>query len=360
MCLSLKEPRHKIKSSLPVSNTLPPNSRSNGTAVYWDWPGPISTILIWDQPHGIWVSELEYAACAVNISRAVCEVDVLTRLQHVVEATATFMASFLSYSTIDHKYHVGPPVAGAAEKGQAGQESAQQISDPTFELTQFAVTLTVANKWRVRLGKPKNNTWAEMVQKLAPAPLTTIPPPVSSKGAYLVAVGKACQAAGHTVRFDKGQLRTGENLCLDIAHRDPDRHWILLPTACTSSQTQQRIHSTNSSEQVTNFHFESSTGDCLVVLEADRYTRVGVWSCDEDITSRQRWDLNISTGSVLISQKGEVSTLCMAQRTPPDPFQSPQMIYNQNAVSAPLHTITHTTSLVRSSPTLYSAPIYSS
>jgi hypothetical protein len=24
-----------------------------GTAVYWDWPGPISTILIWEQPHMI-------------------------------------------------------------------------------------------------------------------------------------------------------------------------------------------------------------------------------------------------------------------------------------------------------------------
>ena len=56
-----------------------------------------------------------------------------------------------------------------------GAANAQLISDPTFELTQFAVTLSVANEWRVRLGQPKNDTWAEMVAKLAPAPLTPAP-----------------------------------------------------------------------------------------------------------------------------------------------------------------------------------------
>ena len=86
------------------------------------------------------------------------------------------MASYLSYDAADGRYHVGPPVAGAAERGQQGS-LAQRISDPTFELTQFAVTLTVANEWRARLGQQPNASWARMVSLLAPAPLMREPSP---------------------------------------------------------------------------------------------------------------------------------------------------------------------------------------
>ena len=52
-----------------------------GTAVYWDWPGPISTILIWEQPHMVLVPELEYTSCVTNQTRASCRRDVLARLK---------------------------------------------------------------------------------------------------------------------------------------------------------------------------------------------------------------------------------------------------------------------------------------
>jgi hypothetical protein len=54
---------------------------SIGTAVYWDWPGPISTILIWEQPHMVWVPELEYTSCATNHTRIACQSDVVARMK---------------------------------------------------------------------------------------------------------------------------------------------------------------------------------------------------------------------------------------------------------------------------------------
>ena len=97
--------------------------------------------------------------------------------RRVVDATARMMASYLSYNSTEDLYHVGPPVAGAAESGMDCKGfRCQRVSDPTFELTYFRVALTVANEWRTRLGQPANATWARMAQRIAPAPLITAPP----------------------------------------------------------------------------------------------------------------------------------------------------------------------------------------
>ena len=128
------------------------------------------------QPHMIWVPELEYVGCSVNVTKAPCEQEVLQRLKTVVDATARMMASYLSYDTTDRVYRVGPPVAGAAEGGMDCRGmKCQRVSDPTFELTQFAVTLSIANEWRARLGQPKNQTWALMATSMAPAPTIQAP-----------------------------------------------------------------------------------------------------------------------------------------------------------------------------------------
>eukprot|EP01044_Picomonas_judraskeda_P030023 COSAG03_NODE_10631_length_638_cov_0.892393_1_plen_76_part_10 len=76
MSIGARWPKATGRPNPRYSNTLPPSTLSNGTAVYWDWPGPISTILIWEQPHMVWVPELEFTACATNHTRSSCEADV--------------------------------------------------------------------------------------------------------------------------------------------------------------------------------------------------------------------------------------------------------------------------------------------
>jgi hypothetical protein len=336
------------------SNTLPPSQRSNGTAVYWDWPGPISTILIWDQPHAIWVSELQYQACAVKDGRTrlACEAETLQRLRHVVHLTATFMASYLSYDAADGKFHVGPPVAGAAESGQQGS-SAQSISDPTFELTQFAVTLTVANRWRARLGQPPNATWAHQVSQLAPAPQVSAPssaaPSPLLSGAALGAFGsEICPNGTRAVTFSMGVLRTAEgDLCLDTAHLGTTEYQ-LLPTRCDAeSETQQWIHPTNHSHPQTNLHLKSvHDGRCLAVWNGGKgiggIDGVGIWNCGTDDPSGQGWNVDATTSIVSSRDKGS-AVLCMASlhlpSTPPaGPSPPPWMIYNQNAACTGAYT----------------------
>jgi hypothetical protein len=83
------------------------------------------------------------------------------------------MASYLSYHPGTDDYHIGPPVAGAAEDHQdcAGTPmQCQHVTDPTFEITQFAVTLTIANEWRTRLGEPLNETCVPQIIT-PPAPM---------------------------------------------------------------------------------------------------------------------------------------------------------------------------------------------
>ena len=331
------------------SNTLPPSKMSNGTAVYWDWPGPISTILIWDQPHSIWVSELQYQACVVNHTRFACEAETLHRLKHVVDATATFMASYLSYDATDGHFHVGPPVAGAAESGQQGSH-AQSISDPTFELIQFAVTLTVANQWRVRIGQTPNATWTKMVSQLAPAPLITKPstPMLRTNGAVLAPVGGLCPDGTQAVTFSQGALRTADGLCLDTDHVGKTEYQ-LLPTKCDAeSATQQWIRPTNASQPQTNLHLKSvQDGRCLAVWNGgkgkDGADGVGVWKCGVDDPSGQGWDVDAATSVVSSRDRGS-SLLCMASLHPPPPLPLPgprppaSMIYNQNAACTGAYT----------------------
>ena len=88
------------------------------------------------------------------------------------------MASYLSFNETEDLYHVGPPVAGAAESGMDCKGMrCQRVSDPTFELTYFRVGLTVANEWRKRLGQAPNSTWVRMVARIAPAPEIHPPSP---------------------------------------------------------------------------------------------------------------------------------------------------------------------------------------
>ena len=239
------------------------------------------------------------------------------------------MASYLSYNATEDLYHVGPPVAGAAEKGMdcRGMQC-QRVSDPTFELTYFRVGLTIANEWRKRLGQTLNQTWANMAARIAPAPQMRLPssqPPNHGHGAF---VSESGCGNGSAVQFVAGQLKTAGGLCLDTAHLDPGKEFQLLPAMCSeTSTTQQWTRPDNRKENTTYLHFKSvQDGRCLAVFNGGTGAGVGIWSCGPDNPSGQGWDVDAQ--GMVTSRDAGSPTLCQAPITPSAP--DPSVVYNQN------------------------------
>ena len=90
--------------------------------------------------------------------------------------------------------------------------------DPTFELTQFAVTLTVANSWRERAGVPLNTTWQRMVARLAPRPEMYVAPTPSVNGSVSVSIA---QHFDHTFQT----MRIVVRMATATAHVSHAFHW---------------------------------------------------------------------------------------------------------------------------------------
>ncbi len=242
------------------------------------------------------------------------------------------MASYLSYNETEDLFHVGPPVAGAAEIGMdcTGMRC-QRVSDPTFELTYFRVGLTIANEWRKRLGQPSNQTWTRMVARIAPAPQMHPPPsqhPSHGAGAF---VSESGCGNSSTVQFVAGRLKTADGLCLDTSHTDRDREFQLLPAACSKTAlTQQWTRPDNPKDKATYLHFKSvKDGRCLAVFDGGTATGVGIWACGPDNPSGQGWDVDAQ--GVVTSRDAGSPSLCQAAVTLPTPpdMHSPT-VYNQN------------------------------
>ena len=142
--------------------------------------------LIWNQPHAIFLSELEYRAASSDAERH----QVLERYADVVNASAVFMADFArggragNVSTGYH-YQLGPPIMSSSEHGDKlqlpigcgaeGNPCLGWVYDPTYELTYFKYGLHVAMEWDKRRGVPPNNDFLEIYEGLDPAP--TVPSP---------------------------------------------------------------------------------------------------------------------------------------------------------------------------------------
>lgn len=120
-------------------------------------PSSVGSFLIWQQPHFIYMTELVY--------RAKKDKAVLEKYKDLVFATADFMASYPSYDTKNKKYNLGPGLIPAQECFDA-----VTTFNPTYELAYWHWALSIAQKWRERLGMPRKKRWDEVMQNLAPLP----------------------------------------------------------------------------------------------------------------------------------------------------------------------------------------------
>jgi hypothetical protein len=123
-----------------------------------DSPSPIGPLLIWQQPHPIFYSEL----CYLSRPRR----ETLERYRPIVFESADFMASFAVRDSTTNRFVLGPPLIPAQEN-----HPPRETWNPTFELAYWDFGLSLAQTWRLRLGMKRNNKWDEVLNALSPLPI---------------------------------------------------------------------------------------------------------------------------------------------------------------------------------------------
>ena len=119
-------------------------------------PSNTGSFLIWQQPHYIYLAEEMYRA---NPSS-----ETLKAYSEQVEATAEFMADFVTYDTKQKSY-----ILKGATAMQECMTKDISFNHP-FELAYWQYGLKVANRWRERQGKTRNAKWDDIIAHLAPLP----------------------------------------------------------------------------------------------------------------------------------------------------------------------------------------------
>ena len=114
-------------------------------------PSSVGSFLVWQQPHIIYLAEL--------LRRGGCDTDEFADL---VDETARFMASFATYDTIGQRY-----VLRGVIPAQETLRAAETVNPP-LELSYWHFGLTVARQWRLRRGLPRETSWDDIIDSLAP------------------------------------------------------------------------------------------------------------------------------------------------------------------------------------------------
>jgi hypothetical protein len=115
-------------------------------------------LIVWNQPHPIHLAELLYRAQPTPAT--------LERYRELVFATADAMASMLAWDDTGRRWVLGPPLWIAQEiHDQAAS------MNPTYELSYWSTALEIAQRWRTRLGLPRNGDWDEKVKHLSALPI---------------------------------------------------------------------------------------------------------------------------------------------------------------------------------------------
>jgi hypothetical protein len=135
----------------------PKMTTTYGDAIGRESPGTPTCLLIWQQPHPIFLAELDYQA---HPSRRT-----LVKWREVVHESAVFMASF-AHREPSGRYVIGPPIMCCNERNPSAT-----TMNPAFELSYWRFGLRVAQQWRERLGEAREPHWDEVLDGLAELPV---------------------------------------------------------------------------------------------------------------------------------------------------------------------------------------------
>ena len=156
----------------------PPAWAPPGDLLLWESFNKINPILQWNQPHMIWLADVQVRA--INASQgAAAAAAAAARLAPLVFATADYLASAPFFNESSGNFELGPPLLGGEEFGDY-----YVISRPTFETVYFAYALDVANDWRAALGLPAEPAWANVSAQMRNLPLDPAEPAGEPKYAF--------------------------------------------------------------------------------------------------------------------------------------------------------------------------------
>ena len=127
-------------------------------------PSNTGSFLIWQQPHYIYLAEEMY--------RANPSAETLKTYADNVEATAEFMADFVTPVPVRSGSRATKHYALIGATAMQESMSKDFSYNHPFELAYWRYGLSVANEWRERMGKPRHAEWDEIVNNMAPLPLT--------------------------------------------------------------------------------------------------------------------------------------------------------------------------------------------
>jgi len=160
-----------LEKSFPFYTRILPKAQAQAKSQGYEgarWPkcvGPsgdpaptyLESFLIWQQPHPIFYAELAY--------RSHPDRQTLEKYSELVFETARFMASFPVLDKKRGQYMIGPPFADAAEIYFSDHDHQW---NPTFETAYWHWGLETAQRWRERMGLPRDTKWDDIIARLAP------------------------------------------------------------------------------------------------------------------------------------------------------------------------------------------------
>lgn len=123
-----------------------------------DSPSPIATLLIWQQPHIIYMLELVYQYKKST--------KFLERYWEIVKETADYMTDLAVFNEGTGKYDLVSPLIPAQEA-----HDPLNTKNPTFEVEYWHFTLQIAVKWAKRLNKLEcTHRWDQVAANMADLP----------------------------------------------------------------------------------------------------------------------------------------------------------------------------------------------
>ncbi len=122
-----------------------------------DSPSPIATLLVWQQPHILYLLELVYETRKGK--------DFLEKYRDCVYETAEFMADYVFFNTYTETWNIEGPVIPVQEEHRP-----EDVKNPAFEVEYWRFGLHIAAEWLERLGEKSPAQWTCVAQNMAPMP----------------------------------------------------------------------------------------------------------------------------------------------------------------------------------------------
>ncbi|KAH7093163.1 Six-hairpin glycosidase-like protein [Paraphoma chrysanthemicola] len=120
-------------------------------------PGDINALLLWQQPHPMYLAQLAYQAEPTR--------ETLQKWDKVLTATADYMASYPGVNNKTGKYDLGPPSYGVTEN--TPPNSTRNLA---YEIAYWRYGLDFASAWKLKLHKDVPAKWTHVAENLALPP----------------------------------------------------------------------------------------------------------------------------------------------------------------------------------------------